>query len=881
MMGAAPIDGSSRRRRRLRAERSPRKALIVALVFVCAVAAFVSPASAVPGANPTKIWGVAIKSPADYASGMQAGRRLRARRINGLVLTPANLTKAELRRIGTSAKGSKLHVISIIRGGSRTAALKCGSGVAALLGIPASQTECAAQAKSVKSALSLAATLPPAALVAVRLARPQDLSRLAGARRTHARILAIVPLPAAPKRSSTGLDSSAASPFNAAWRNAIVLAAHTPSLDLVVSAAKSPRTRVDGYTALLASTLTSTASANVDLSPPTAPAVTVESVTQTSVTLKWLPSVDDSGSVSYTVFENRQSIGTGTSPYVMSNLACGTTYQLGVQAVDPSANASAITAVSATTANCSTGSGGGGGSPAPASPPSNTGVPTVSGTAQVGQTLSATTGSWSGTSPISFAYKWQDCNSSGASCTAIAGATSGSYLLASSDQGYTIRAVVTASNSTGSASASSAQTAVVQTTAPAPVAPSNTAAPTVSGTAQVGQTLSATTGSWSGTSPISFAYKWQDCNSSGASCTAIAGATSGSYLLASSDQGHTIRAVVTASNSTGSASASSAQTAVVQTTAPAPVAPSNTAAPTVSGTAQVGQTLSATTGSWSGTSPISFAYKWQDCNSSGASCTAIAGATSGSYLLASSDQGYTIRAVVTASNSTGSASASSAQTAVVQAAPAPVAPSNTAAPTVSGTAQVGQTLSATTGSWSGTTDQLRLQVQDCNSSGASCTAIAGATSGSVPVGLERPRGHTIRAVVTASNSTGGSASASSAQTAVVQTTAPAPVALLHHRRADGVGGTAQVGQTAVRDHRVVVGYGARSASPTSGRTATAPVPVALRSRAQPPARTCWPRATRDTRSARSSPPATAPAPPRPLPPPPARCRRRRRRAAGR
>src|SRR4029077_13856943 len=107
---------------------------------------------------------------------------------------------------------------------------------------------------------------------------------------------------------------------------------------------------------------------------------------------------------------------------------------------------------------------------------------------------------------------------------------------------HTIRAVVTASNSTGSASASSAQTAVVQTTAPAPVAPSNTAAPTVSGTAQVGQTLSATTGSWSGTSPISFAYAWQDCNSSGASCTAIAGAASGSYLLAASDQGHTIRA---------------------------------------------------------------------------------------------------------------------------------------------------------------------------------------------------------------------------------------------------------------------------------------------------------------------------------------------------
>jgi hypothetical protein len=287
----------------------------------------------------------------------------------------------------------------------------------------------------------------------------------------------------------------------------------------------------------------------------------------------------------------------------------------------------------------------------------------LSGTAVVGQTLSTSTGSWSN-SPSSYTYRWQDCDSSGASCVTIAGAVSPSYALTSADVGHTIRAVVTASNAAGSRSASSAPSGVVTAPPPPPAAPSppaNTALPQVSGSAAQGSTLTTTNGSWSN-APSSYAYQWQDCDGSGAGCGAIAGAVSASYTLTSADVGHTIRAVVTASNAGGSASASSAVTAIVS--APPPPAPVSTAVPQLSGTPAQGNVLSTSNGSWSN-SPSSYGYQWQDCDGSGSACAAISGATSSTHTLTSADVGHTIRAVVTASNAGGSASASSAATAAV------------------------------------------------------------------------------------------------------------------------------------------------------------------------------------------------------------------------
>jgi hypothetical protein len=191
--------------------------------------------------------------------------------------------------------------------------------------------------------------------------------------------------------------------------------------------------------------------------------------------------------------------------------------------------------------------------------PSNTGPPAISGTPQEGQTLTASTGTWTD-SPTSFAYAWSQCDTSGNSCAAISGAAAATYTVVSADVGHTLRVTVTATNANGSGQANSAQTDVVS----GANVPKNTAAPAISGTLQVGSKLSATAGTWTG-SPTSFAYAWSRCDAKGENCAKIGGATSNTYALVQADVGSTLRVTVTAANSDGSTQASSAATAVVPT----------------------------------------------------------------------------------------------------------------------------------------------------------------------------------------------------------------------------------------------------------------------------------------------------------------------------
>jgi hypothetical protein len=206
-------------------------------------------------------------------------------------------------------------------------------------------------------------------------------------------------------------------------------------------------------------------------------------------------------------------------------------------------------------------------------PPQNTGTPTISGVPQEGQTLKTSDGTWSG-SPTKFAYAWKRCDKNGNNCKAISGATANTYKLGSADVGSTLRSTVTATNGSGSTSATSVPTAVVSSAA----APKNTAPPSISGTVQVGSTLTAAKGTWSGY-VNAYAYAWSRCDKNGNSCSAISGAKSATYKLTQADVGTTLRVAVTATNGAGSTTATSVPSASV----PGPV---TTGCPSGSGTIQ-------------------------------------------------------------------------------------------------------------------------------------------------------------------------------------------------------------------------------------------------------------------------------------------------------
>jgi hypothetical protein len=99
----------------------------------------------------------------------------------------------------------------------------------------------------------------------------------------------------------------------------------------------------------------------------------------------------------------------------------------------------------------------------------------------------------------------------------------------------------------------------------ATLVPANTAAPTISGTAQAGQTLSALPGTWL-SFPTGYTYQWQRCDVAGANCMALPGATSLTYVPTHDDVGATLEVVVTAQNPYGTATATTASTGVVAAT---------------------------------------------------------------------------------------------------------------------------------------------------------------------------------------------------------------------------------------------------------------------------------------------------------------------------
>src|ERR671918_929135 len=216
-------------------------------------------------------------------------------------------------------------------------------------------------------------------------------------------------------------------------------------------------------------------------------------------------------------------------------------------------------------------------SAAPQVAPHNTAEPRISGTTRVGEVLRSTRGSWTGTEPIEYTFRWFRCEGRGApnasDCQRITNANNATYVLRQADAGFRIRSQVVATNADGSATATSNPTGVIQSARPV-----NTREPSISGTPVVGSRLTANRGEWVGNTPITYAFQWLRCNAAGDDCAEIPGATDNTYVVADADVNRTIRARVTARNDAGSRSALSNPTARVRASEPPPPPPGSSVA---------------------------------------------------------------------------------------------------------------------------------------------------------------------------------------------------------------------------------------------------------------------------------------------------------------
>ena len=403
------------------------------------------------------------------------------------------------------------------------------------------------------------------------------------------------------------------------------------------------------------------------------------------------------------------------------------------------------------------------------SAPVNWVAPVVSGYEHVGYTLSSTTGMFDAPK-ATVTYQWQRCTdqADAGTCTNIAGATRPTYTAVTGDAGKFLRVGVVARNTQGQSSAvaysSMGQTAVANNQA-APVYRSgmtiDNAAP------DPGDVLTADPGSWGGVPTPTFRYQWLRCpwTDAGAAvragCVVITNATSSTYAAVPADTGKKLRVKVLASNFVRSnVTHVSLPTGVVGA-----VAPANTVASSITGSAVSGHTLTAHTGTWTGIPAPTFTYQWERCSddSDPDECSNIAGAIHSTYLLVNGDGGSSIRVVVTGTNGSGSDTSTSAATAAVVA-----APGHTARASISGSAASGQTLTADPGIWTGyPAPTLTYQWLSCTGTAytGNCSDIDGATDSTYDL-VDDDVGAHIRVVVTGTNGSGSDTSISAATAAV-------------------------------------------------------------------------------------------------------------------
>ena len=413
--------------------------------------------------------------------------------------------------------------------------------------------------------------------------------------------------------------------------------------------------------------------------------------------------------------------------------------------------------------------------PSPNTPAS--GLPTITGTAQVGDTLTAViTGieDADGLDNVVFSYQW--IRNDGGTDTDISGATGSSYTLGDSDVDKTVKVRVSFTDD-----ANNRETVTSAATAAVAARPNSlaTGAPTISGTVQVGEALTADTSGIAdedGLTNASLAYQWQ------ADGGDISGATGSTYTLAVDDESKVISVKVSFSDDAGNAE--TLTSAVTDAVDAKPNTPA-TGEPTINGTAQVGETLTADVSAIAdddGLDNVSFSYQWL------ADGADISGAANENYTLTHSDEDKAISVTVSFTDDAGNEGTltSAATGAVAAKANSPA----TGAPAIAGTAQVGETLTADT---SGIADDDGLDKASLSYQWLADGADLPGATGSTYSLADADIGKAISVKVSFTDDRGHQETLTSAQTAAVAA-ANTPAT-----GAPAISGTPQVGKTLTAD----------------------------------------------------------------------------------
>ena len=389
-----------------------------------------------------------------------------------------------------------------------------------------------------------------------------------------------------------------------------------------------------------------------------------------------------------------------------------------------------------------------------------TGAPTITGTARVGETLTASTTGITdsdGLTNATFTYQWIKLDSN-LNDSDISGATSSTYTLVAGDADTGIKVRVSFTDDRGNTESLTTESALIVTAANSPA----TGAPTITGTAQVGETLTASTTGITdsdGLTNATFTYQWIKLDSN-LNDSDISGATSSTYTLVAGDADTGIKVRVSFTDDRGNTESLTTESALIVTAANSPA----TGAPTISGTAQVGETLTASTSGITDTDGLTnatFTYQWL------ADDADIAGATGSTYTLVAADAGKAIKVQVSFTDDRGN---TESLTSVVTAAVTAVNSPATGAPTISGTAQAGETLTAST---TGITDSDGLTNATFTYQWlADDAAISGAT-GSTYTLVAADSGKTIKVQVSFTDDAGNTESLTSAATSAVEAAAQA------------------------------------------------------------------------------------------------------------